>query len=251
MSQPHLVLCDLGPSSEAGLESYSPFCLKVHRALVLAGLAYTTRRGRAPSDFADLDPARQVPVLLVDDTPVADSTAILARIASLAPGTLEPADARARAEAWLWEDWADRALSGYLVAARWADAKNWPTVRDAYFGEAPWFVRAFVAPAIRRRVVASLVARDVLRGGETALWADFRRILDFLEVRAPSESFWVSDEPSVADIALFAQLRQLRSVLLCRAQSREIALRPRLDDWMDRVDAATRAPLSARLAAAA
>lgn len=250
MSRTELVLCDLGPSCEPGLESYSPYCLKVHRALKLAALPYATRAGKMPSDFTHVNPAGQVPVLLVGSEPVCDSTAILARIEEMAPGSLVPADPRARAESWIWEDWADRALSGYVLASRWVDRRNWTTTRAVLFGKAPWLVRALVAPMIRRKVVGSLVARDVLRAGETALWDDFRRVLDHLEERAPRRGFWVSDAPSVADLGLFAQLRQMRSALLSPWQSRQIALRPNLDDWMDRVDRAT-LPLTVRLVAAA
>lgn len=251
MRSAKLVLCELGPANEPGLESYSPFCLKIHRALRLAGLAYESRVGRMPSDFSNLNPTGQVPVLLVDGEPIHDSTVILETIARLAPGVLLPADPRARAEAWLWEDWADRALSGYVVAARWADHRNWPTVRDVFFGGAPWLVRKLVAPRLRARIVETLVARDFLRAGMEALHRDYARVLDHLEARAPRTGFWLGDRPTVADVALFAQLRQLRSGLLTPAQEREIAIRPNLDDWMDRVDAATRGKVGMRLVAAA
>ncbi len=239
---PNLVLCEMGETRFERLESHSPFCLKIHRALRATRLSYTSRRG-APRDFRHLNPAGQVPVLLVDDEAISDSTRILARIVDLAAisgkPNLVPHDARTRAEAWLWEDWADRALSGYVVAARWAEARNWPLVRDAYFEGAPWFVRTLIAPQIRRRVLSSLIARDVLRGGRDALWDDYRRILDCLEARAPARGFWItSDTVTIADIALFAPLASLRTPLTA-AQSREIALRPALTDWLDRVDEAT------------
>jgi len=237
------VLCELGETGIPGLQSYSPFCLKVHRALGLAGLAYTSRHAQ-PRTFGDLNPARQVPILLVgDDEVVADSTRILARIERLSRAaggpSLLPEDPRARAEAWLWEDYADRALSGYVVAARWADDRNWALVKDAYFGSAPWFVGMLIAPRIRSRVLASLVARDVLRSGEEALWKEFRGSLDQLEARAPRGGFWVTKEaPSVADLALFGMLQSLRTALTA-AQDHELKLRPALCDYLDRVDEAT------------
>ena len=237
------MLCELGETSIAGLQSYSPFCLKVHRALGLLGVPYTSRHA-APHTFRDLNPACQVPVLLLgDDEVVADSTRILARLdklsRSLGGPSLLPNDPRARAEAWLWEDYADRALSGYVVAARWADDRNWALVKGAYFGSAPWFVRMLIAPRIRGRVLDGLVARDVLRSGEEALWDDFRRSLDQLEARAPLDGFWVTREaPTVADIALFGMLHSLRTPLTA-AQAHELVLRPALSDWLDRVDEAT------------
>jgi glutathione S-transferase len=240
--QPKIVLCELGETGIANVQSYSPFCLKVHRALGATGLAYESRHG-APHSFRALNPVAQVPVLLVDDDVISDSTPIVAPIERIASATgrpsLLPADPRARAEAWLWEDYADRALNGYLVAARWADDRNWPLVREAYFKGAPWFVRRLVAPALRRKVVSGLVARDVLRAGEEALWDEYRRVLDCLEARAPLEGFWVGgDAPSVADIAIFGQLHSLRTPLTA-AQARELLLRPALSDWLDRVDVAT------------
>jgi glutathione S-transferase len=239
-----LVLCEVTSSTTPGLESRSPFCLKIHRALRVAGLPYTSRFGKIPADFKALNPTGQVPVLLVDGEPVYDSTRILARILELAPHAL----LARHPEAWLWEDYADRALNGYLVAARWIDGRNWPRVRDAYFGEAPWLVRTVVAPSIRRKIMGSLVARDFLRGGEVALWDDYRRILDALEKRAPHEGFWLGERLSVADLGLFGQLQSLRSDLT-PWQSREIALRPVLTDWLDRVDGATRGDRPVRSAA--
>lgn len=241
-TQRKIVLCETDETGIPNVQSFSPFCLKVHRALGASALSYESRRG-APRDFASLNPAQQVPILLVDDEAILDSTRILARIediaVSLGKPRLVPQDPRARADAWLWEDYADRALNGYLVAARWADDRNWPAVRNAYFSKAPWFVRTFIVPQIRKKVLASLVARDFLRAGEEALWDDYRRILDFLEARAPHDGFWLGgDAPTVADVAIFGQLHGLRT-FLTSAQGRELALRPALSDWLDRVDAAT------------
>jgi glutathione S-transferase len=83
------------------------------------------------------------------------------------------------------------------------------------------------------------VARDFLRAGEEALWDDYRRVLDFLEARAPHDGFWLGgDTPTVADVAIFGQLHGLRTPLTA-AQGRELVLRPALTDWLDRVDEAT------------
>ena len=93
-------------------------------------------------------------------------------------------------------------------------------------------------PAVRRKVLGALVARDFCgparrRSGTTSAGSST------LEARAPLEGFWVeSDTPTVADVAIFGQLHGLRTPLTA-AQGRELALRPALTDWLDRVDAAT------------
>ena len=236
-SQPSLVLCELGVPVGTHLESYSPFCLKIHRALRVAGLSFERRHGR-PDSFKEHNPARQVPVLLVDGIPIADSTRILRWITEARPDAFRQKSVTALAEAWLWEDFADTALNGYLVAARWADDRNWPTVKQAYFGEAPWFVRSLVLPRIRARVLAGLHARDVLRAGTDECWARLERALDQLDVRAPEDGYWVSPTLSVADVALFGQLGSFRTSLT-EGQRSAVERRARLTRYLDRVDEAT------------
>jgi glutathione S-transferase len=237
---PKLVLCELADTGILGIESYSPFCLKVHRALRAAGLEYERRLADRPDAHKAHNPTGQVPVLLVDGEAVADSTAILARIEQIAGRFAPTLDATKRAEAWLWEELADTTLSGYVVAARWADDRNWSRTRDAYFGKAPWFVRALVVPRIRARVMAALNAREVWRRGADACWKRFDTLLDQLEWRAPVRGFWLGDALSVADIALFAQLRSFATDLT-PSQRDAIASRTELSAYLDRVDAATRA----------
>ncbi len=233
---PDLVLCELSETGLAGVDSYSPFCLKVTRALRAAGLRYVSRRSERPGTFSALNPTGQVPILLVDDQPVADSTRIVAKICELAPLAFPKSS---RHEAFLWEEFADTHLNGFLVAARWADPRNWPNVRDAYFRGAPWLVRAIIAPRIRARVVRALVSRDVWRAGPDACWASFTATLDALDARAPESGFWLGDALSCGDIAIFAQLHSLRTPLT-PWQASEVSARGRLVRYLDRVDAATR-----------
>lgn len=234
MSTPKLVLCELEQPDVPGIESFSPFCLKAHRALKAAGLPYERRHGDRPAAFGKYNPTRQVPVLLVDGEPVSDSTEILRRIVTLRPGALA-----AEPEAWLWEELADSALNGFLVAARWADDRNWPITSAAYFATMPSLIRALVPPRIRKRVLGTLVARDVWRAGPTRCWARFEALLDELDARAPERGWWCGRALSVADIALFAQLHSLRTPLTA-PQADSLARRKRLSAWLDRVHEETR-----------
>jgi glutathione S-transferase len=239
-TQPSLVLCELAETGIPGLESFSPFCLKAHRALRAAGLAYERRHLTRPDEVKAYNPQAQVPVLLVDGAPVPDSTNILQRIEQLTGGALTRGlDPAGRAEAWLWEELADGPLNGFLVAARWADDRNWPVVREAYFKGAPGFVRALIVPRIRARVLKGLHARDIWRAGPDACWSRFLTLLEQLDARAPEHGFWVGSAISVADVALFGQLQSFRTHLT-RFQGDQLALRGRLVAYLDRVDRATR-----------
>ena len=234
MSAKELVLCELADPGIPGVESFSPFCLKTHRALRAAGLPYTRRHGFGPQAFRKHNPTGQVPVLLIDGEPIADSTEILRRIVALRPGALA-----AEPEAWLWEELADTAVNNFVVAARWADEANWPVTRDAYFAKMPSLIRAVVPGRLRKRVVANLVARDVWRAGADRCWARFEALLDQLDARAPERGFWCGRTLSVADVALFGQLHSLRTPLTA-SQSAALARRTRLSAWLDRVHEETR-----------
>jgi glutathione S-transferase len=237
---PSLVLCELQDTGIPSHESYSPFCLKVHRALRAAGLPYARRHADRPDAYRALNRSGQVPVLLVGDEPVFDSTRIVARIERLAPEAFGPLDARTQAEARLWEDLADTSLNGFLVASRWADERNWPGVREAYFSGIPAVLRGLVTRKLRAGVMRALEARDVWRHGPEACWQRFEDALDQLELRAPRQGFWLTDRLTVADFALFGQLHSLR-LPLTAWQSSRIAAHPALSAYLDRVNAQTRA----------
>jgi glutathione S-transferase len=178
----------------------------------------------------------------VDGVATADSTQILQLIANMT-GRLIPTDAQQAAAAWIWEDFADTVLNGYLVAARWADPQNWPLTCNAYFGSAPWFVRKLIAPQLRKRVMKNLVARDVTPADLAVTWQRFHGTLDNMEQLAPAGGFWCSDTISVADVSIFGQLQGMRTALTAQQQSR-LQQRRRLTAYLDRVDSATTAVVS-------
>jgi glutathione S-transferase len=233
-TSPHLILCELGVPDEAHVESHSPFCLKVHRALRAAGLPYERRHGVHPGVHKQHNARGQVPVLIVDGTPIADSTEIVKAIATLRPEALATSG-----EAWLWEEYADTSLNGFLVAARWADDANWVRTKTAYFSSMPAPVRAIVPTLLRKNVIKALNARDVWRGGADACWQRFHETLAHLNERAPSDGFWCGAPLSVADVSIFGQLWSLTTALT-PVQRDAVRAQPRLWSYLQRVDEKTR-----------
>ncbi|HKP57172.1 MAG TPA: glutathione S-transferase domain-containing protein [Polyangiales bacterium] len=99
-------------------------------------------------------------------------------------------------------------------------------------------MQRLIAPQIRRRVLAGLVARDVLRQGLDACWQRFVGTLDALEARSPAHGYWIGPRLSVADVAIFAQLHSLRTPLT-PAYAEDLGKRRRLSSYLDRVDGIT------------
>lgn len=230
-----ITLCELPDASSHGLLSFSPFCLKAHAALRLAGLPYARRHANRPDAYKALNPTGQVPVLLEEGAEprvTADSTAILRRLMELTPGKIIDSP-----EAWLIEELADTAVNGFLVAARWADEENWARTEAAYFSSMPAPVRWIVPRVLRGGVLRGLNARDVWRAGPAACWQRFDRLLDALDGAAPAQGFWNGDRPSVGDVALYGQLRSFGTALT-PAQGEAVAKRAALAAWLGRVEAA-------------
>lgn len=241
---PRLILCEVAETQIDGLESFSPFCLKVHRALKVLGLPYERRLSNNPAAHKKHNPTGQVPVLLMGEEAIPDSSAILRRLESLRPGLLSLDEDRAlQGEMWLWEEFADTVLSSYLVAARWADETNWPISCQTFFSAMPGPMRLIVPPVIRRGVVKRLIARDVWRAGPAACWKNFELILDDLDARVATRRYWVGSRLSFADLAIFAQLHSLRTPLTV-AQWELVKARKSLSAYLDRIDAESRGALS-------
>jgi glutathione S-transferase len=237
---PSLLLVEIGACDEPGLETWSPFCLKAHRALAVAGLRYKRAVKKLPSEAKPYNPTGQYPALVVDGTSVPDSSDILRKIDGLSGGKLTAGlSGTGLGEAWLYEELGDSTVNGYLLASRWADDENYPRARDAIMSGIPRFVRGVAGSVFRGGIVKRLVARDVWRAGPEACWRRFGETLDALEARAPEKGFWMgTPSPTVADLGLFGQLREVRTRVTPR-QSGWIEARPRLRGWLDRVDAAT------------
>lgn len=237
---PKLVVCDFPAETHtAGWSSFSPFVLEIDRALGLAKLPFS-RHHVNMMKLKELNPLGQLPVLLIGEEKVADSTRILQRIEALAPGSMTGGlSARELAEAWLWEEFADTALYPYVLATRWADDRGWPIPREAFFKTIPAAVRFIVAAMVRNQTKKKLVARDFTRNGLGACYERLSRVLDDLDTRAPEDGFWLGPRASVADLGLFAHLHSLRLPAI-PWQAAEVAKRARLSRYLDRVDAVTR-----------
>lgn len=239
MTIPDLTLCELADTGIRGLESYSPFCLKVHRALKTLGLHYRREHGRTPASFASYNPLKQVPVLLMNGEAIADSTRILERLERIGAGSLVPADATLRGESYLWEEMGDGVLAGFVAAARFADPDNWPRVRRLFFNGMPAPLRRVIPAVVRRRVIKGLIAKDVWRAGRQACWLRFQTTLNALDARAPHSGNWLGGERiTTADLGIFAPLQVLRNELT-PWQAEQIERRPRLAAYLDRVQSQT------------
>lgn len=238
MHVPDLTLYQFG--GDRGVESGSPFCAKVHRALAFKGLAYRTQVVASPGELARLNPGiAKVPVLSYDGELVADSTRILDLLEERHPDPpLWPADREARAQARLLEDWADESLYWFAVYYRWEIDSNFRPFAERAFGRLPLPLRLLVPRFARRQARSQLRGQGLGRASVDRVGALLDGHLDTLSALLGDRRFLVGEALTGADIAVFAPLKQLAIDVVPEAAAL-VRARESLLAWLGRVDEAT------------
>jgi glutathione S-transferase len=208
----------------------APYTEKVRRALALKGLDFELREPESPDDYRRWSPETGLlPVLEIDGERVADSTRILLRLEELypKPPLLSPDPTVASQQRQL-EDWSDESFLWYwnrwLVFARRREEQ-----------EAAARPRG---PRPLRRVAAWLRAGGTWERPETALLRGIDDRLGDLANLLGTRRFFYADQPSMADLGVYAMLSVLRNDAIL-GSARLVANRPTLVELMRRVEEAT------------
>lgn len=245
------ILCDVLDPKLVVVETVSPFTLKAHKALLAAGVDYVTRRTTQSSDYNHLNPKGQIPILIVDDEVICGSRDIVRRCAEWAPHVYETSLTPANeAENHFWEEYAENTLKGFVAYSRWADEENWERAKAAYFVDMPFVLRPIIIPRVRSAIRRLIKSMDVGRGGPEEEWTRYEMVIDMLERRAPTEGNWLGT-PKLApcDISIYAFLQCMRTSITPKHHAALLA-RPKLDAYLDRIEALTKAPAKTRRAKA-
>ena len=221
-------------------DSGSPFCTKVHRALVLKSLDYEPRDMTSPAQLRRLNPKKKVPVLEVDGELIADSTAILRFLERKWPEPrLYPDDPVVGARVKLIEDWADESLYWHAVYLRWKISANFKRLAPKFFSFVPAPARFVIAPIVRRQVLAQLSGQGIGRLSTKEVQDNLEDHLRMFDVLVGSEPFLAGESISAADLAVFGPMQALRAP--STPEGREaIGRHPVTLSWMHRVDERTR-----------
>ncbi len=224
----------------------SPFCLKARICLHLKGVPFrrvTLTFGRR-RELRRLNPAGQVPVLVQGGEAIADSRRIARHLEATHPApVLIPAGAEARAYAALVEDWADQTLAFHVGALKWLNPDNRQAVLTNTAGE---MAGAILRPLVRRIVLRRARRRYGTVGvGPAALEHLETRLRDNLSALATlldGKPFLLGREPTLADVATFAQLTCMQRY----AERHLLDAVPVVADWLERLAAVP--PVAAALA---
>jgi glutathione S-transferase len=190
-----------------GLQSPSPFCLKLETWLRIAGIPYTALSLDRPPQSK----TGKVPYLLRDDgTTLADSNVIIRTLArergiDLDAGYAPEEQASAHAVLRLTEE----SLYFAAVWERWMLPAFWPITRDGYFGSLPAPLRALFAALVRRKIKAILHGQGTLRYEPEEIAARGAADVRALAALLGEQAWFQGDRPGVADAAAYGVLANL------------------------------------------
>jgi len=217
----------------------SPFVEKVVRGLQLKGVSFELVEPKGPTDLRKWNPQTgKMPVVEFDGEKVYDSTLILRRLDQLVRvPPLFADDPVAAANQRQLEDWADESLYWYVMAFMWTP-KNSGATANRNLSFVPGLLRPLLVPLVRRQIGGMIRAQGMGRLPEPMLATEFGARLDDLLRMLGDKPYFYDVRPSVADLAVYGQLASARSEVAPETR-RAVAERPRLLDYMKRVEQAT------------
>jgi glutathione S-transferase len=211
----------------------SPFCGKIRKVLGYKGLAYEVVEyaGLRALEVKRLSDTGKLPVLDIDGERFRDSSVIARELERRFPTPpLWPQAARARHLSHLLEDWADESLYWIESWARFCDPAARDRAATLLSAGRPAFERNLVKIAMGRYGKAASV-QGIGRYPEAHVTAELRAHLDALDGLLEGATWLTGDAPSIADIAVAAQLDEFRRTSRFKA---DIDARPRLQEWLER-----------------
>lgn len=208
----------------------TPYTEKVRRALALKGLDFELREPTSPEDYKRWSPETGLlPVLAIGSELVSDSTRILLRLDELYPKPpLLASDPVVAAQQRQLEDWADESFLWYWN--RWLVMTQRREPVNARRG-------LLRIPGVRR-ALAWVRAGGTWERPETALLRGIEDRLGDLVNLLGARRFFYSDQPGMADLAVYGMLFVLRMDAMT-GSARLLASRPSLIEFMRRVEETT------------
>jgi glutathione S-transferase len=190
----------------------SPFVEKVERALELKGLPFERVEPRSPFDLLRHNPVTgKMPALEIDGQLLYDSTFIVRELDRRFPTpALLSRDPRVAAAQRQLEDWADESLYWLTMALRWGE-RNRRQSSEQLARTLPAALRPLARRVLPLRMVRRVRAQGMGLLPYEVLLREYAGHLDDLVCLLDDRPFFYAERPTVADLAVYAQLRTARS----------------------------------------
>lgn len=215
-----------------------PFCSKVREGLLLKGIPYrlVEVNPRTKQGLPELPPGapRKVPVLVVGDRVVCDSTTILQFLDEAFPHTLafrpEPAALRARADEI--EEWVDTSLIPALPTVIYGTLREAGKAAALIAKTSEFGIGKGLGVQLAGPLIMHLVAKRILKkNGRTDAHGWVNENLDQIERWLGDQPYLCGSELTLADVAVSGALECVREFPIFASIER----RPALRRWLHRM----------------
>ncbi|MGB3245112.1 MAG: glutathione S-transferase family protein [Sulfitobacter sp.] len=230
-------------ASAFGQSSASPFCLKAIWLLNMSGQSWKRENTADPRKM----PKGKLPAIRHNGALIHDSDNIRFHLESLGvdfdAGLSDMEKATSRALIRM----AEEHMYFHLVMDRWGNDDVWPTIRDTYFSSVPKLLRGIVTNKLRKKCLIGMDRQGLGRLTAQERMTRIEPDLQAITTRLWHGAFLFGDRPTAADASVAAILANMRAtpgktLLKSRVAKDEILCR-----YIDRMEAAMRAPTAATL----
>jgi glutathione S-transferase len=185
-----------------GLPEISPFVTKTEVQLRMAGLDYRKEKAKPPAS-----PKGQLPYIVDDAEPIADSTFIRAHLEGKYGFDFDaPLNLQQRAQAWAFERMIEHHLYWAMVGARWVDGDNFAKGPAHLFDGAPDHLREKLREDAQFRVAENYLLSGLGRHAPDEDVDLAARSLLALSVQLGDKPCLMGDTPCGSDATAFATL---------------------------------------------
>lgn len=213
-----------------GLESLSPFCMKVEVYLKLAGLPYEVVAGdprRAPKG--------KLPFVEDDGTVVCDSGTILEHFEKKRATPFDrDLGAEERARAHLVRRTLEESFYFVLLWSRWAEEDGWAVVKT-FFDALPVPVRWIAPPVVRKKVLDSIRAQGIGRHARDEIYRRGKEDLDAVATVIGDGPFVLGPKVTTVDATAYAFLANVLRAELDTPLRDHVKKDARLRSYVERV----------------
>jgi glutathione S-transferase len=185
-----------------GLPNASPFCLKLEAFLRWQRIPFTIKHA-LPFE----GPYKKVPFIGYQDQILGDSSHIIETLMRDKKITYAAHLDLASGRAFL--HLVEQHLYWALVYFRWQDDAAWPTLRDAFFGHIPFFVRPFIIASARKQATRALYGQGIGRLPKAMIIEKATADLAAINSRLQQQPYICGDQLTHFDLAIWAILKQL------------------------------------------
>lgn len=190
-----------------GVEDPSPYVLKIMAYCKMANIEFTAHAGAQNLRTA---PKSRLPFIKDDEQIIDDSFFILRHLKEKYPDTLDDhLSSEQKATTALIMRSLDENFYWLIVHSRWLNDTSWPIVKQSFFGDMPWPLKAVIPYIARKDVAKRFLKQGMGKHSDDELMTMADDTLSSLSTMLGDKRYLWGDKPGTLDAGVYAFLAQL------------------------------------------